>query len=54
MAGVLLFIAGFRKTNKTEEQAASGSILNQIMVGLVSIIAVVNVGEPGITAKFSI
>jgi hypothetical protein len=55
MAGVLLFIAGFRKNKQiTEDEASNGNIWNQIMVGLVTIIAIVNVGESGISIKVSI
>jgi hypothetical protein len=52
MAGVLLFMSGFRKTKQiTEDEASNGNVWNQMMVGLVTIIAIVNVGESGITVR---
>jgi hypothetical protein len=55
MAGVTLFLAGFRKTKQiTEDEASNGNIWNQVMVGLVTIIAIINVGEFGISIKVSI
>jgi len=44
IVGVLLFIVGFRNnSNQTKEEAKWTQIVNQIVVGLVSVIALINV-----------